>query len=343
MNKSKTKPGFNESLGEPMSFLDQAKEEPRYGAPDWFNQRRKAFPPFALREVANCTALPRELIKKGGKISNIESFTPEESPIISGEPAATTPTEPKVLKRFSGKKVLPAEEQHRHIFDGENRKLFQDPSYPFVCVGQIITPSKKGTAALVGRSIILTAAHIVSGLWSHGHPAAGNIFFVPAMDKNHSILGSDWVAKVIAIAAYEDVDEECGYDMAICLLDKPMGEWLGYFGATVYDEVWEDMEMWMHVGYPWDLSPTGAQPCYENRIAVRDHDNDTYGTMEIETRSDTAEGQSGGPLWTRFPQGRYIIGTLSGVETNLGEPTCTVFAGGYGLTTLIQWGRDNWG
>src|SRR5262249_13424565 len=148
---------------------------------------------------------------------------------------------------------------------------------------------------------------------------------------------------IIGIAAWESTTEQQGYDMAICQLDQPMGDWLGAFGAETYDDDWEDLSVWAHAGYPYDLSLGGNRPSYELGIAVRDDDSDSYDNLEVETQADIASGQSGGPLWGVFDGQRKIIGTLSGKEDNFAEAKNSLFAGGNGLVSLIKWGRDNWG
>jgi hypothetical protein len=136
--------------------------------------------------------------------------------------------------------------------------------------------------------------------------------------------------------------------MAICQLDRPMGDWLGFFGCRTYDGDWEDMSVWTHAGYPYDKSMGGVRPTFELGISVVDDDSDSYDTLEVETKADIGSGQSGGPLWAVFSGGqRQIIGTLSVREDNFGEPKNSLFAegtgwsawcGGDGTTMTSAWG-----
>jgi hypothetical protein len=171
----------------------------------------------------------------------------------------------------------------------------------------------------------------------------GTVTFTPGMFDGSSVLGAGWTANVIGIAAWEQFVDQDGYDMAICQLDQPFGSWLGYFGYRTYNDDWEDLPVWAHAGYPYDLSAFGNRPCYELGISVNDDDSDSYDTLELETKADIASGQSGGPLWGRWTNGgRQIIGTLSGREDNTAEAKNSLFAGGNGLSRLCRWGRDNW-
>jgi hypothetical protein len=146
------------------------------------------------------------------------------------------------------------------------------------------------------------------------------------------------------------VNEVCGYDFAVCRLSLSLGksDQLGHFGTRTYHDNWEDQNYWHHTGYPGDsLIPNGL-PVVIRDIAVRDDDTDSFGSLELETESDTASGMSGGPLFGFFDDGPHIIGVSSGRET---EPEVnfssftdvhTVFAGGSPMVRLVRWAQQNW-
>ena len=318
-------------------------QEIKIGETDWFNLRRKLYPAPKKVVPGGGFRLSRDLIKTGKQITSLPSLLPAESPLLPGGPRLIGRTEEKYLRRFSGRKVQGAD--FTQIYDSESRKLYRDTTYPWVCIGRVDNPvGTMGTGTLVGRNTILTAAHVAWGMWTPGGPITGNPTFTAAYFDGKSLLGSNFVANIIGVAAWENTkNNQCGYDMAVCQLDRPLGDWLGFFGANSYDDDWEDRAVWAHAGYPYDLSPNSARPCFELGIAVRDDDSDSYDTLEIETRADIASGQSGGPLWGVFEGDRRVIGTLSGREDNFGEETNSLFAGGNGLLQLIRWGRDHWG
>ncbi|MBW4621788.1 MAG: trypsin-like serine protease [Cyanosarcina radialis HA8281-LM2] len=330
---------------EPMTPLEQAKQEPKLGVQDWFRLRQERYPVLDSKQqkaFGGVVLSREELLKENKKMVSLPSFVPDEAPILPGGPRSIGRQSQKPLRRFSGAKVIPA--NFTQIYNGESRSIYYDTSFPWVCIGRLNKPDGTwGTASLVGKNTILTAAHVVSGWWSPGGPVTGNLTFIPAMFGSGSILGATWVANVIGIAAWETPTAVDGYDMAICQIDRPMGDWLGYFGYRTYIDDWEDLSVWTHAGYPYDLSMGGTQPSYELGIAVRDDDSDSYDTLEVETQADIASGQSGGPLWGVFNDQRQIIGTLSGREDNFAEEKNSLFAGGNGLVRLIDWGRNNWG
>ncbi len=327
---------------QPLTILEQMETEYQIGEEGWYLERRKTHPAKKISAAENTVLLSMDLLKKSTR-DPLPSFIPKEAPLFPGGPRSFGSPHPEYLRRFRGQRVLPLGNTTQ-IFDGESRQVYRDTSYPWVCIGRLIKPNGTWcTASLVGRSVILTANHSLRGFWEAGQPLRERITFVPASFDNVSLLGADWHALVTNIAAWatsiEDVD---GYDMAICQLDQPMGEWLGTFGARAYDDDWEDRAVWAHAGYPWDFSMGGHRPTFELGIAVRDDDGDSFDTLEVETRADSGSGQSGGPLWGVFGGDRQVIGTLSGIEDNFGEPKNTLFAGGNGLVNLIRWGRENW-
>jgi V8-like Glu-specific endopeptidase len=278
---------------------------------------------------------------KGANNQVHKSFAPEEAEIVM-LPRSIGRLKQRLLQRFSGKSVIPV---NSTFLDGnDDRQIYYDSaSYPYCCIGMVQTPGGWGTGTIVGENFILTAAHVVGGLWAPGQPLTQTITFTPAMFGGSSSLGPSWQANVTQIAAWDANASVVGYDMALCRLDQPMGSWLGYFGSRGYSEDWEGHAYWEHDGYPYDLSPGGNQPCYQFSVTIDDDDDDDHDTVELETDADIASGQSGGPLHGFFDNGGFqVVGVLGGQDSDFLE-TSNVFAGGSGLNALVKWGRNNWG
>jgi V8-like Glu-specific endopeptidase len=310
----------------------------RAGEKDWSDARRAARPATKQRRPPGGLVLPRDLLKRG--LVAHESFMPPEAALAFAPRLLGRQPERK-LRTFSGSRVTPC---NQTFFDDGNdeRQLFFDSSYPWCCIGRIATKNGWGTATLAGRNFVITASHLVDGLWTPGQPLTESITWVPAMNGGNSSLGPTWSARVDGIAAWKEINDVVGYDLAICHLDQPMGDWLGYFGSRSYDDGWEDNAWWEHVGYPYDLSPGGVRPSWEMSITIDDDDGDDYDTLELETNADIASGQSGGPLWAVWQNGgNQIVGICSGNQDSFWETT-NIFAGGNGLNSLVSWGRANW-
>jgi V8-like Glu-specific endopeptidase len=317
---------------------DHSPKRPKLGDAEWFNARRQARP--AKESTAAGGILLSKRLLKGANALVHKAFIPPEAEQLLG-PRLVGFSLRRKLRRFSGHWVTPA--VGTWLEGGDDRKLYRDPSFPWCSIGQVTTAAGRGTGTRVGKNFILTAAHVVTGLWTPGQPLTQPISFVPAMFGGASILGPTWTANVTGIAAWKDNSDVVGYDVALCQLDKPMGDWLGAFGARGYDEDWEGNAFWEHAGYPYDLSPNGDQPCYQFTITIDDDDDDDFHTVELETDADISSGQSGGPLWAIFKDGGHqIVGVLSGRDSDVFESS-NVFAGGAGLSALVKWGRDNWG
>jgi V8-like Glu-specific endopeptidase len=319
-------------------MLERARLRPKITDPEWFNIRRVSRPATLALKPSGGILVPKRLLKGSNTLVN-KSFLPPEAEVYPLPRFCGRPPE-RILRRFSGEKVTPV--NATFLFNGDDRKLYRDASYPWCCIGQVSGQNGSGTGTLAGETFIVTASHVVAGLWTAGQPLTQSISFVPAMFGGTSLLGPSWTANIINIAAWDEISDVVGYDMAICQLDQPMGDWLGYFGTRGYDEDWEDNPWWEHAGYPYDLSPNGDQPCYQFNITIEDDDDDDHDTVELETDADIGSGQSGGPLWAIFPDGGHqIIGVLSGNQDSTWEYE-NIFAGGSGLNALVKWGRDNW-
>jgi V8-like Glu-specific endopeptidase len=323
----------------PWSFLQRSREAPKLGKEGWFNVRRGEGGAESKRtKPGKGVLVPKDLLKGANELVHA-SFVPKEAGFsLIPRPVGRKPRH--LLKRFSGKKVIP---MNQTFLDGnDDRQIYYDSmNYPYCCIGKVNTPSGWGTGTIVGKTFVLTAAHVVRGLWAPGQPLAQSISFVPAMFDGTSTLGPTWTANVTGIAAWDGTASVVGYDMAILQLDQPMGDWLGYFGTRGYSTDWQGSAYWEHDGYPYDMSANGNEPCYQLGVSVGDDDSDSFNTVELETDADVASGQSGGPLHGYWDDGGFqIVGVLGG---HMPDENDNVFAGGSGLNALVKWGRDTWG
>ena len=234
------------------------------------------------------------------------------------------------------------------IFNAEDRLIF-DPgnAYPWRCIGKLMVwnnpdsffwdpPSNTGTATLVGHNFVLTASHMVpdQDRWK-------GIFLPGAFDGRTSFGQFSYVQ---TWRRYNPHDQ--GSDLAILKLYEPIGDQLGWFGSRVYDDDWEDLNVWTKVGYPGMLA-NGTRPSFTGPFPIID-DDDSYG-VELEYRADASGGDSGGPVFAMWPDGPYIVGAHSGGEEefeinwpNIFTVLNNVAAGGPALNDLVSWGRANW-
>jgi Trypsin len=101
----------------------------------------------------------------------------------------------------------------------ENRHLLHDTSYPWGCIGRVSTHDDSGTGVLVGRNLVVTAAHVIN--WGDHRPVSFDTTYVaePGTEAN-----------VIEIRGFDTV--LTGYDWAILKLDQPLGDRLVIWGST---------------------------------------------------------------------------------------------------------------
>jgi V8-like Glu-specific endopeptidase len=250
------------------------------------------------------------------------------------------------------------------IFGREDRKVFVPKGFPWHCIGKLSILNKSGqkvgggTATLVGRRTIVTAAHVMpsdrSAFWS-ARFVAGK--FGGSSLSNRSVLGDAAASYVTRARGY--FTHEVGNDIMIMRLSEPLGDWYGYLGFLTYDDDWEDMPRWTHVGYPTGLSTIpfkegGVYPYRQEQIAVYDDDSGPNDSLELQHYGDAGRGDSGGPLFGWFgwppaiPYTVRIVGVMSGNYQypggflGIGSYDHNVHAGGNALTGLCWYGRNNW-
>jgi hypothetical protein len=222
-------------------------------------------------------------------------------------------------------------------FPPEERQVYRDSTWPWGLVCKIFTSAgKRGSAALVGNRLAVTAGHLL--------PPAGSwwIRVVPAYFDGASLHGAGVQSFVSDWRGYPQ-DGVVGYDWAILRLYEPLGSWLGFFGFNGYDDDWEDEPYWTVLGYPGAINP--ERPSFQSGVSIFDDDSDSNGGQELETRADMGPGNSGGPMFGRWSGDPRVIGVVSGEEYDSAFPSGewgNVVAGGSGFTNLISWGRTNW-
>jgi V8-like Glu-specific endopeptidase len=275
------------------------------------------------------------------------------------------PLEPvkRNLRAADGGIVRPLVDER--IFGLDDRKVFVPKGFPWHCIGKLSILNKSGekvsggTATLVGRRTIVTAAHIMPSdrsSFSSARFVAGK--FGGSTLSRRSVLGDDAASYVTRVRGF--FAHEVGNDIMIMRLSEPLGDWFGYLGFAVYDDNWEDMPRWTHVGYPGGLSTFpfkegGVYPYRQEQIAVYDDDSGPNDSLELQHYGDAGKGDSGGPLlgWFGMPElglpyKVMIVGVMSGNYQNpggflgLGSYDHNVHAGGNALTRLCRYGRNNW-
>jgi hypothetical protein len=58
---------------------------------------------------------------------------------------------------------------------GDDRKLYEDSSYPWCCIGQVSCRNGNSTGTLALKNFFVTASHAVAALWQNGQPLTESI------------------------------------------------------------------------------------------------------------------------------------------------------------------------
>lgn len=265
-----------------------------------------------VRPSIRGTVLRRQRVVPPERLA-IAGYLPDHLPL--------KPVPPRVEKRF---RVRPRQNLFKArrrgvkyattVFNPENRYIFNDTAFPWCTVGRVDTPGGTGSGVMVGPRHMLTVSHAIS--WN-GDGTAGWVQFRPSYFSGDTPFGEAWG---IHWYAYQQVTpptidgDEGLEDYCLIVLDRRLGDTVGWMGSRTYSEDWDGQAVWRHIGYPADLA--GAeQPSYERDISLDGKDDDT--AREIWHRADVSVGQSGGPFfawWDNEPWPR-VVGVQSWENT----------------------------
>jgi V8-like Glu-specific endopeptidase len=182
------------------------------------------------------------------------------------------------------------------IFGTDNRMAFQDTTYPWSTVGLVQTNRGSGSGVMIGPRHLLTVSHVIDWTAPAGF-AADWVRFTPSFFDGNAPFGE---AYGIHIYWYlqEDGDgfitgNEGNFDYVVVVLDRRLGETTGWMGARGYDDAWDNLDVWSHMGYPSDLN-SGQRPTWQGGFRI---DGTDAAAQSILHQADVFPGQSGGPVF----------------------------------------------
>lgn len=224
--------------------------------------------------------------------------------------------EPIVLYR--GRRFEPISIQGK-----DDRRVYQDTNYPWVCICRVTSGGKVGSGVLIGPRHVLTASHVID--WSAGW-AVVEVHRFDATFVSGSCCSRLSAFTKIGKVETSTVDE----DYAVLTTVDRLGDRFGWMGARTYDSSWDDEPWWRTIGYPQDMS-NGMRPVYERDFHL-DEDEFDYGEGRAMTcGADLMKGHSGGPIFGFWPAGPYVVAVVSAA----GDDDNNYCAGGSWLPKLV--------
>jgi V8-like Glu-specific endopeptidase len=236
------------------------------------------------------------------------------------------------------------------LYPPDNRYIFYDTTYPWRACGRVVTSTGHGTGTIVGPRHILTASHVVD--WTENNGTIGWLRF-EADYNNGDVFAPSYAVHTIS---YEQISSANGeYDIAedyaVCVMDRRIGDELGWLGSKTYDDDWDGGGYWYHVGYPDDLG-AGNQPVFESGFSIYNSWAPGFfengSGLDMETFVSLTHGDSGSSIFGMWQDAPYVVGVVSAegsldpVATDLTVRTGNWVAGGSELPDLINQARGDY-
>jgi V8-like Glu-specific endopeptidase len=198
------------------------------------------------------------------------------------------------------------------VFAPDNRLVFQDTAYPWCTTGLVETNRGAGSGTMIGPRHLVTVSHVIDWTAPAGF-AADWVRFTPSYFDGTAPFGEAYGAHIYWYVQ-EDGDgfisgNEGLFDYVVVVLDRRLGEQTGWMGARGYDDDWDSLAAWSHIGYPADLN-SGQRPTFQGGFTMDGSDADA---QEILHRADVFPGQSGGPMfgWWSGDVGPRVVAVQS--------------------------------
>ncbi|KAH8752853.1 trypsin-like cysteine/serine peptidase domain-containing protein [Hyaloscypha finlandica] len=287
--------------------------------------------PFPNPKVALLDTAETEL--RNTAVAEVTGFHPKGAP---------TSFPPSGDKSAEGKNISSV------IFGQDDRVVFDNTSFPWSITGKVQTAVALGSGCMIGPRHVLTASNCVN--WN-ADGSAGWINFTPRYYNGSGPWGTFAATSIYAFVKNTGPlsDQQTAFDYAVLVLDKRIGDTIGYAGARDFDRSWLNTVKWVSVGYPGDLTNT-ERPVFQGNVVITSKQDFTQNGRSgsvLGHFSDITPGMSGGPLWGTWPgdAGPRVVGVCS---TRDGPPIAipsgstdqdNEFGGGTALVELVQSAR----
>lgn len=257
----------------------------------------------------------------------VDFSVPEWSDIRSRPAAALRQEGYRPRVRFRGKELEPAV-----VLGTDERRTYDDRSYPWGCVCKVVTSVGTGSGVIVGPRQVLTASHVVN--WSVPGGVNGTVEVhragasVSAISRIQRVFA---FTRVTGTVGWTELDE----DYAVLETADPIGERFGWLGSRTYSSGWDGDAYWYNVGYPGDVGG-GNWPTWQRSKWLDEHAWDFGTGRAMDTNADINPGNSGGPMFAWWSDGPYAVAVVSAHDVDDRENFCS---GGSDLVRLVRLAR----
>ncbi|MFS2317052.1 trypsin-like serine peptidase [Maricaulis sp. D1M11] len=201
-----------------------------------------------------------------------------------------------------------------HFFGHDDRRFMDTSTFPWSVVGTIdLDEGGTCTATLVGESVLITAAHCISGesrISARGEFTTG--FDLPGGPRRARIIDylvdRNWDDR-----RFNTTDDIDGTDWALLRIDTPLGAELGHVGVLeLVDREGRRQARnarLLQAGYSWDTGShlSGNEDCSIDQV---------YRDNTMAHNCDTTRGDSGSPFLVRDGDTYAVVATDSNFRRN---------------------------
>lgn len=215
------------------------------------------------------------------------------------------------------------------VFPPDDRRTYNDRSYPWGTVCKVVTTVSWGSGVIVGPRHVLTASHVVD--WSRNGAGSVEVHRVGAsVAATTAITRVYYYTRVTGSIGWSENDE----DYAVLVTSSRIGDRFGWLGVRTYNSSWDRRRYWYSMGYAGDIG-SGNFPVWQERKWLDEDAWDWGEGRSMTTDADMIPGQSGSPMFAWWDDGPYVVAIMSNFSST--ENWCS---GGRAMTRLVRHARN---